>query len=180
VLYRETHTLLDELAEVTLDGTRKEQMEFPVTVPLLIVDDLGMRKLRQSRFQKADSRSARTRRIGTIYWHTLERHLSADTRGTMFSSRMWNRSLPSSGRAKSAFRRPKKVKAVKGEMGARWWKTETGTCTFEAAIFVFCLTRGFMEGLFQPMHLLLLFVVLLFVGVPFLLVCRWLWRKSSH
>jgi hypothetical protein len=41
----ETHTLLDELAEATLDGTRKEQMEFVVTVPLLIVDDLGMRKL---------------------------------------------------------------------------------------------------------------------------------------
>ena len=45
VLYRETHTLLDELAEATLDGTRKEHMEFLVTVPLLIIDDLGMRKL---------------------------------------------------------------------------------------------------------------------------------------
>jgi len=29
----------------TLDGTRKEHMEFLVTVPLLILDDLGMRKL---------------------------------------------------------------------------------------------------------------------------------------
>jgi len=28
VLYRETHTLLDELADATLDGTRKEHMEF--------------------------------------------------------------------------------------------------------------------------------------------------------
>jgi hypothetical protein len=28
-----------------LDGTRKEQMEFLVSVPLLMVDDLGMRKL---------------------------------------------------------------------------------------------------------------------------------------
>jgi DNA replication protein DnaC len=45
VLYRETHTLLDELAEATLDGTHKEHMEFLVTVPLLILDDLGMRKL---------------------------------------------------------------------------------------------------------------------------------------
>jgi DNA replication protein DnaC len=45
VLYRETHTLLDELADATLDGTRKEHMEFLVTVPLLILDDLGMRKL---------------------------------------------------------------------------------------------------------------------------------------
>jgi len=33
VLYRETHALLDDLAEATLDGTRKEHMEFLVTVP---------------------------------------------------------------------------------------------------------------------------------------------------
>jgi DNA replication protein DnaC len=45
VLYRETHALLDDLAEATLDGTRKEHMEFLQTVPLLIIDDLGMRKL---------------------------------------------------------------------------------------------------------------------------------------
>jgi DNA replication protein DnaC len=45
VLYRETHTLLDELAEATIDGTRKEHMDSLVTVPLLIIDDLGMRKL---------------------------------------------------------------------------------------------------------------------------------------
>src|SRR6266704_727867 len=45
VLYREAHTLLDELAEATLDGTRKECLEWLVTVPLLIIDDLGMRKL---------------------------------------------------------------------------------------------------------------------------------------
>src|SRR5207244_2555399 len=45
VLYRETHTLLDELAEATLDGTRKECMEFLETVPLLIIDDLEMLQL---------------------------------------------------------------------------------------------------------------------------------------
>jgi len=45
VLYREAHTLLDELAEATLDGTRKEYMEWLVSLPLLILDDLGMRKL---------------------------------------------------------------------------------------------------------------------------------------
>ncbi|HLB88160.1 MAG TPA: IS21-like element helper ATPase IstB [Terriglobales bacterium] len=45
VLYRETHTLLSDIAEATLDGTRKEQMELLPTVPLLIIDDLGMRKL---------------------------------------------------------------------------------------------------------------------------------------
>jgi len=45
VLYRQTHALLDDLAEATLDGTRKEHMEFLETVPLLIIDDLGLRKL---------------------------------------------------------------------------------------------------------------------------------------
>ena len=45
VLYREAHTLLDDLAEATLDGTRKDHMELFSTVPLLIIDDLGMRKL---------------------------------------------------------------------------------------------------------------------------------------
>lgn len=45
VLYRETHQLLDGLAEATIDGTRKELMELFASVPLLIIDDLGMRKL---------------------------------------------------------------------------------------------------------------------------------------
>jgi DNA replication protein DnaC len=45
VLYRETHTLLDEIAEATIDGSRKQLMELLATVPLLIIDDLGMRKL---------------------------------------------------------------------------------------------------------------------------------------
>jgi DNA replication protein DnaC len=37
--------LLDELAEASIDGTRKECLKFLETVPLLIIDDLGMRKL---------------------------------------------------------------------------------------------------------------------------------------
>jgi len=45
VLYRETHTLLDDIAEATIDGSRKQHMELLATVPLLIIDDLGMRKL---------------------------------------------------------------------------------------------------------------------------------------
>src|ERR1700741_4940447 len=45
VLYPETHKLLDDLAEATIDGTRKEHMELSASVPLLIIDDLGMRKL---------------------------------------------------------------------------------------------------------------------------------------
>ena len=45
VLYREAHILLDELAEAVVDGTRREFMETLTTVPLLIVDDFGMRKL---------------------------------------------------------------------------------------------------------------------------------------
>jgi DNA replication protein DnaC len=45
VLYREAHKLIEDLADATLDGTRKQQMELFSTVPLLIIDDLGMRKL---------------------------------------------------------------------------------------------------------------------------------------
>jgi DNA replication protein DnaC len=45
VLYRETHILLDELAEAIVDGTRKQYMESLTAVPLLILDDFGMRKL---------------------------------------------------------------------------------------------------------------------------------------
>lgn len=45
VLYREAHILLEELADATLDGTRKDRLTDLTTVPLLIIDDLGMRKL---------------------------------------------------------------------------------------------------------------------------------------
>jgi hypothetical protein len=45
VVYREAHTLLEELAEATLAGTRKNYLAELATVPLLIIDDLGMRKL---------------------------------------------------------------------------------------------------------------------------------------
>jgi DNA replication protein DnaC len=45
VLYRETHVLLEELADATIDGTRKPYMADLASVPLLIIDDLGMRKL---------------------------------------------------------------------------------------------------------------------------------------
>ena len=45
VIYREAHSLLDELADAVAEGTRKEFMESLATVPLLIVDDFGMRKL---------------------------------------------------------------------------------------------------------------------------------------
>ena len=45
VLYRETHVLLDELAEAVIDGSRREYMDQIATAPLLIIDDFGMRKL---------------------------------------------------------------------------------------------------------------------------------------
>jgi DNA replication protein DnaC len=48
VLYRETHVLLEELADSALDGTRKQYMEEITTVPLLIIDDFGMRRLPQT------------------------------------------------------------------------------------------------------------------------------------
>src|ERR1700716_2260933 len=45
VVYREAHTLIEEIADATLDGTRKEYLADLAAVPLLILDDLGMRKL---------------------------------------------------------------------------------------------------------------------------------------
>jgi DNA replication protein DnaC len=48
VLYRETHILLEELADATLDGTRKQYLESVSTVALLIIDDFGMRRLPQT------------------------------------------------------------------------------------------------------------------------------------
>jgi DNA replication protein DnaC len=45
VVYREAHTLIEEIADATLDGTRKEYLADLASVPLLIIDDLGMRKL---------------------------------------------------------------------------------------------------------------------------------------
>jgi DNA replication protein DnaC len=45
VLYREIHMLLDELADANIDGTRKEYLAELTSVPLLILDDLGIRTL---------------------------------------------------------------------------------------------------------------------------------------
>jgi len=48
VLYREAHALLDELAEAQLAGTRKHYVAQVTAVPLLLIDDLGMRRLPQT------------------------------------------------------------------------------------------------------------------------------------
>jgi DNA replication protein DnaC len=45
VRYREAHVLLEELADAQLAGTRKPYLAELTTVPLLIIDDLGMRKV---------------------------------------------------------------------------------------------------------------------------------------
>ncbi len=45
VLYREAHALIEEIADATIDGSRKECLSDLASVPLLIIDDLGMRKL---------------------------------------------------------------------------------------------------------------------------------------
>ena len=45
VLYREAHVLIEELLDATLDERRKKHMSELASVPLLIIDDLGMRKL---------------------------------------------------------------------------------------------------------------------------------------
>ena len=45
VLYREAHALVEQLADATLDGTRKDLLQQISNAKLLIIDDLGMRKL---------------------------------------------------------------------------------------------------------------------------------------
>ena len=45
VLYREAHALMDELADAALDGKRKERLKDLAEVHLLIIDDLGMKRL---------------------------------------------------------------------------------------------------------------------------------------
>jgi len=45
VFYREAHVLIEQIADATLDGTRKDLLAELAAVPLLIIDDLGMRKL---------------------------------------------------------------------------------------------------------------------------------------
>ena len=69
VIYREAHILLEEIAEAALDGKRKEHMELLATVPLLILDDLGMRKLGHSGRRAAGDRHAplRTRQHPTDF-----------------------------------------------------------------------------------------------------------------
>jgi len=48
VLYREAHVLLEELADAQLAGTRKQYIVQVTAVPLLLIDDLGMRRLPQT------------------------------------------------------------------------------------------------------------------------------------
>jgi DNA replication protein DnaC len=48
VLYRQTHILLEEVIEATIEGRRKQYMESISSVALLIIDDFGMRKLPQT------------------------------------------------------------------------------------------------------------------------------------
>src|SRR5437868_11471769 len=48
VLYRQTHILLEEVTETTIEGRRKQYMESISSVALLIIDDFGMRKLPQT------------------------------------------------------------------------------------------------------------------------------------
>ncbi len=45
VYYREAHLLIEELLDATLDERRKKHMADLTHVPLLVIDDLGMRKL---------------------------------------------------------------------------------------------------------------------------------------
>jgi DNA replication protein DnaC len=45
VLYREAHVLLEQLAEATVQNERRQTLDALAAAPLLLIDDLGMRKL---------------------------------------------------------------------------------------------------------------------------------------
>jgi DNA replication protein DnaC len=45
VLYRETHALLEDVVEATIEDRRRDHLSEVAAVDLLIIDDLGMRKL---------------------------------------------------------------------------------------------------------------------------------------
>ena len=51
VSYYEAHTLLEEITDATLDGTRKAYLADLVAVPLLIIDDLGIGSCRTPRLK---------------------------------------------------------------------------------------------------------------------------------
>lgn len=70
VLYRKTDALLDELADAALDGKRKEHMEFLSSVPLLILDDLGMRRLPPTAAEEVPMRPQVQLGAGSVL-HTL-------------------------------------------------------------------------------------------------------------
>ena len=99
VLYRETHILLDDLADAVADGTRKEFMESLATVPLLIIDDFGMRKLpltqvrheRGRRWLKSFKISSGNGRVSTTFAMVLEmfRQVDAELAEQGFLLRGW-------------------------------------------------------------------------------------------
>ncbi|MGE0867539.1 MAG: ATP-binding protein [Kofleriaceae bacterium] len=55
VCYREAHVLVEELADATLERRRKEVMTELATVPLLVIDDLGVASCRRRGSCPADA-----------------------------------------------------------------------------------------------------------------------------
>jgi len=86
VLYREAHVLLDELAEATLDGTRRDHLAELATVPLLVIDDLGMRKLPATRRGRNEPVSGPGRWPVLTRPHLAGFHLSAEAQRPSTSS----------------------------------------------------------------------------------------------
>jgi len=58
VLYREAHMLLEELADAQLAGTRKQYVAQITAVPLLLIDDLGRRRLPHTATAITDTRAS--------------------------------------------------------------------------------------------------------------------------
>src|SRR6266480_7550758 len=67
VLYRKTRTLLQKIGEASEDRTRKYQMELLATLPVVVINDLGMRKLASTAVEELpEIVTRRHQRVGTL------------------------------------------------------------------------------------------------------------------
>jgi len=136
ILYREAHQLLAELADAALLDDRKALLERLSTVPLLIVDDLGMRKLPHTaaedllelvmrRYERASTiiTSNRPARIGASCSGTLPRSPQCST--AFCITRMCSNAGRGAGAPKTKSPRPLNERATKTRPIAicRHWHT---------------------------------------------------------
>lgn len=110
--YRESHALLEKVTEATIDGTRDEHIERLATVPLLIIDGLGMRKLA----------SAAAEELLEIVMRHYERASTLVTSNCPFED--WNKLLGDSAAVTAMFYRLLHHGHIL-KCGPRRWRTKT-------------------------------------------------------